>query len=40
MQEQEHNIHNTCTDICTLILQKQIIPDKYYSICLSLILKL
>ena len=38
MQEQEHNIHNT--DICTLILQKQIIPDKYYSICLSLILKL
>ena len=29
MHEQEHNIHNT--DICTLILQKQIIPDKYYS---------
>lgn len=38
MQEQEHNIHNT--DICTLILQKQTIPDKYYSICLSLLLKL
>ena len=40
MHGQEHNIYNTDIYLYINITKTNNIPDKYYSICLSLLLKL